>query len=257
MMRAGRFFLPQPGRRGDDAVYVDDLVDAIVRALREPRAAGRAYTVWDGAPVSAREYFERLGGRPVRTLPAPLLRAAARALGRGPGGCDVRHTARGVSRTRAHAPSSAGGRARRSTRAWRARANGRARPACLIGSGHGDRHPRAPRRRAADHAQPAGRAERLEQAAGSRPAGRGPGGGRRRRRARRGDHGRGPRLLLGRRPADRLRPHARGPSRRRDRPARASTTRSSPACASCPSRCWRRSTGRRWGSAARWRWPAT
>ena len=78
-------------------VYIDDLVDAIVRALREPRAAGRAYTVWDGEPVPAREYFERLGGRPVRTLPAPVLRAAARAIGAGPGGGDVRHTARGLS----------------------------------------------------------------------------------------------------------------------------------------------------------------
>ena len=84
LMRAGRFFLPSPGDGVMTPVYIDDLVDAIVRALREPRAAGRAYTVWDGEPVSAREYFEQLGGRPVRTLPAPLLRAAARALGVGP-----------------------------------------------------------------------------------------------------------------------------------------------------------------------------
>jgi nucleoside-diphosphate-sugar epimerase len=84
MMRAGRFLLPSPGDGVMTLVYVDDLVDAIVRALREPRAAGRAYTVWDGSPVPAREYFERLGGRPVRTLPAPVLRAAARAMGTGP-----------------------------------------------------------------------------------------------------------------------------------------------------------------------------
>ena len=84
MMRAGRFFLPSPGDGVMTLVFVDDLVDAIVRALREPRAAGRAYTVWDGSPVPAREYFERLGGRPVRTLPAPILRAAARAFGMGP-----------------------------------------------------------------------------------------------------------------------------------------------------------------------------
>jgi nucleoside-diphosphate-sugar epimerase len=63
-------------------VYVDDLVDAIVRALREPRAAGRAYTVWDGNAVPAREFFEMLG--PVRTLPAPLLRTVATAFGIGP-----------------------------------------------------------------------------------------------------------------------------------------------------------------------------
>jgi 2-alkyl-3-oxoalkanoate reductase len=84
MMRAGRFFLPSPGDGVMTPVFVDDLVDAIVRALRESRAAGRAYTVWDGSPVSAREYFETLGGAPVRTLPAPLLRAAAAALGVGP-----------------------------------------------------------------------------------------------------------------------------------------------------------------------------
>lgn len=84
MMRAGRFFLPRPGDGVMTPVFIDDLVDAIVRALREPRAAGRAYTVWDGSPVSAREYFETLGGGPVRTLPAPLLRAAAFAMGVGP-----------------------------------------------------------------------------------------------------------------------------------------------------------------------------
>jgi nucleoside-diphosphate-sugar epimerase len=84
MIQAGRFFLPRPGDGVMTPVFVDDLVDAIVRALREPRAAGRAYTVWDGSPVTAREYFETLGGRPVRTLPAPLLKAAARALGAGP-----------------------------------------------------------------------------------------------------------------------------------------------------------------------------
>jgi 2-alkyl-3-oxoalkanoate reductase len=84
MHRAGRFVLPAPGDGLMTLVYVDDLVDAIVRALREPSAAGRAYTVWDGEPVAARDYFEALFGAPVRTLPAPLLRAVAAALGMGP-----------------------------------------------------------------------------------------------------------------------------------------------------------------------------
>ena len=48
MMRAGRFFLPAPGDGLITPIFVDDLVDAIVRALSEPRAAGRAYTIWDG-----------------------------------------------------------------------------------------------------------------------------------------------------------------------------------------------------------------
>jgi nucleoside-diphosphate-sugar epimerase len=88
MMRSGRFFLPAPGDGLITPVYVDDLVDAIVRALREPRAAGRAYTVWDGQAVTAREFFgfhaRSLGHDRVRVLPAPLLRLAARAAGAGP-----------------------------------------------------------------------------------------------------------------------------------------------------------------------------
>ncbi len=88
MMRRGRFVLPSPGDGLITPVYVDDLVDAIVRALREPRAAGRAYTVWDGTPVTAREFFgyhaRSLGQGEVRVLPAPLLRLAARAIGAGP-----------------------------------------------------------------------------------------------------------------------------------------------------------------------------
>jgi nucleoside-diphosphate-sugar epimerase len=88
MMRAGRFFLPAPGDGLITPVYVDDLVDAVVRALREPRAAGRAYTVWDGEAVTAREFFSHharsLGQDRVRVLPAPLLRLTARAVGAGP-----------------------------------------------------------------------------------------------------------------------------------------------------------------------------
>jgi 2-alkyl-3-oxoalkanoate reductase len=88
MMRRGRFYLPAPGDGIVTPVFVDDLVDAIVRALREPRAAGRAYTIWDGAPVTAREFFtyhaRSLGQDKVRVMPAPLLRLRARAVGAGP-----------------------------------------------------------------------------------------------------------------------------------------------------------------------------
>jgi nucleoside-diphosphate-sugar epimerase len=82
LMRSGRFFLPAPGDGLITPVYIDDLVDAIVRAVREPRAAGRAYTVWDGATVPAREFFShlaRMAGTTVRCLPRPLLRAGLRA----------------------------------------------------------------------------------------------------------------------------------------------------------------------------------
>jgi 2-alkyl-3-oxoalkanoate reductase len=88
MMRAGRFYLPAPGDGLITPIFVDDLVDAIVRALREPRAAGRAYTIWDGTPVTAREFFAHharsLGHDRVRVLPAPLLRVLAGAFGAGP-----------------------------------------------------------------------------------------------------------------------------------------------------------------------------
>jgi nucleoside-diphosphate-sugar epimerase len=88
MMRKGRFYLPAPGDGLITPVFVDDLAAAIVRALREPRAAGRAYTVWDGTPVTAREFFAHharsLGHEGVNVLPAPLLRALAGAFGAGP-----------------------------------------------------------------------------------------------------------------------------------------------------------------------------
>ena len=100
MMRAGRFFLPAPGDGLITPVFVDDLVDAIVRALREPRAAGRAYTVWDGEAVTAREFFglhaRSLGQDRVRVLPAPLLRLAAARRRRRPGGGHVHAAPRDV-----------------------------------------------------------------------------------------------------------------------------------------------------------------
>lgn len=94
LMAQGRFVLPGGGDGLITPVYVDDLVDAIARALEAPRAAGRAYTVWDGSPVPAREFFAYYGrmlGRPVRTAPRPvvagagaLLEALARVAGREP-----------------------------------------------------------------------------------------------------------------------------------------------------------------------------
>ena len=74
-MRRGMFVLPGRGEGVITPVYVDDLVDAIVRALETPAAAGRAYTVWDGNPVAARDFFAhhaRWAGKRLRTLPRPL-----------------------------------------------------------------------------------------------------------------------------------------------------------------------------------------
>jgi 2-alkyl-3-oxoalkanoate reductase len=83
LMTSGRFVLPGRGDGLITPVYVDDLVDAVVRALGADRAAGRAYTVWDGHAVTALEFFSYYGamlGRPVRTLPRPLVTSAAALL---------------------------------------------------------------------------------------------------------------------------------------------------------------------------------
>jgi nucleoside-diphosphate-sugar epimerase len=81
MLRAGRFMLPGKGDGVLTPVYVDDLVDCIVRALMHPDAAGQAFIAHDGRPVSAADFFghytRMLGRGPVRTLPGPVLGAVA------------------------------------------------------------------------------------------------------------------------------------------------------------------------------------
>ncbi len=69
-------------------VFVDNLVDAIVRALEHPAAAGRTYVVSDGEDVSTPELIARIAaalGRPPRlfAFPPALLRFAGTLLGRG------------------------------------------------------------------------------------------------------------------------------------------------------------------------------
>ncbi len=81
LLRAGRFMLPGQGDGVLTPVYIDDLVDCVVRALAHPDAAGRAFIAHDGRPVPASKFFghytRMLGQGPVRTLPRPLLAAAA------------------------------------------------------------------------------------------------------------------------------------------------------------------------------------
>ncbi len=83
-MRAGTFVLPGDGGGLLTLVYIDDLVDCIVRALLTPAAGGQAVTAWDGVPVTAKAYFDRyaqmLGQDGVRTLPRPLVVAGAGVL---------------------------------------------------------------------------------------------------------------------------------------------------------------------------------
>jgi nucleoside-diphosphate-sugar epimerase len=68
-------------------VFVDNLADAIVRALDHPAAAGRTYVVSDGEDVSTPDLIARMAaalGRPSRlfAFPPALLRAAGALLGR-------------------------------------------------------------------------------------------------------------------------------------------------------------------------------
>lgn len=81
LMKARRFMLPDEGEGVITPVYVDDLVDCVVRALVHPGAAGRAYIAHDGQPVTAAAFFAHyarmLGRERVPTLPRPVLAAAA------------------------------------------------------------------------------------------------------------------------------------------------------------------------------------
>lgn len=68
-------------------IYVGNLVDAIVTALRSSEAAGRTYLLSDGAPMSTPDLLRRLGralGRDARLLscPSAVLRAAGAVTGR-------------------------------------------------------------------------------------------------------------------------------------------------------------------------------
>lgn len=83
LARAGRLAVPRAGAGVMLPVYVDDLVEAIVLAAQagEP---GRAYTAWEGVPVSFGEYFDAIariaGTRPARRVPRTLLELAGAAI---------------------------------------------------------------------------------------------------------------------------------------------------------------------------------
>jgi len=90
-LKSGMFVLPGKGDGIVTPVYVDDLVDCIVRALTHPDAAGQAFTCCDGIPVSARDFFAYHGrwtGKKIRTAPRPLVVAAA-VLGERTGRADL------------------------------------------------------------------------------------------------------------------------------------------------------------------------
>lgn len=83
-MRGGRFMLPARGQGLFTPVYIDDLVDAVVRAASHPAAVGQIFNVGGEDPVTTSEYFGHLWwmlgktGEP-RSAPTPVAIAAAEA----------------------------------------------------------------------------------------------------------------------------------------------------------------------------------
>jgi len=77
LMRAVGRGVPLPLASVDNRrslVYVGNLVDAVIRCLESPQAAGKTLGVTDGASVSMPELCRRLGdalGRPARLFPFP------------------------------------------------------------------------------------------------------------------------------------------------------------------------------------------
>jgi nucleoside-diphosphate-sugar epimerase len=82
MATAGRLAVPGEGDGQMLAVYIDDLVEAIILGLTRG-APGEAYAAWnDAEPVTFAEFFDRMGaiaGTRARRLPAPALRLAGLA----------------------------------------------------------------------------------------------------------------------------------------------------------------------------------
>jgi len=83
-MRANRFLLPARGRGLFTPIYIDDLVDGVVRAASHPAAAGQVFHIGGESPVRTLEYFGHLSKMlgmtdPPRAVPTPVAIAAAEA----------------------------------------------------------------------------------------------------------------------------------------------------------------------------------
>ncbi|MGH2953911.1 MAG: NAD-dependent epimerase/dehydratase family protein [Solirubrobacterales bacterium] len=81
LIRGRRFALPARGRGIHSPVYVDDLIDGIIRASEAERASGRVITLSGGVGVETRDFFadyaRMLGRRRVPAVPTPLALAGA------------------------------------------------------------------------------------------------------------------------------------------------------------------------------------
>lgn len=84
--RSGRLVLPARGRGVFSPVYVDDLVDGVLRAATVPAAAGQVLTLPGVRAVTCEEFFghyvRMLGGTRVRSLPTGPAAALADVAGR-------------------------------------------------------------------------------------------------------------------------------------------------------------------------------
>ncbi|MEZ5170604.1 MAG: NAD(P)-dependent oxidoreductase [Acidimicrobiia bacterium] len=86
MLRAGLVVLPARGRGTFVPIYVDDLVEAAVRAATSDDASGQVFNVTSGEAVETREFFghycRMLGIDGPRTAPTPVAVAVAEVSGR-------------------------------------------------------------------------------------------------------------------------------------------------------------------------------
>ena len=83
-LKARQLVLPGGGRGMHSPVYVDDLVDGIIRAATVPAAVGRIFTITGGEAVTIGDfvayYCRMLGIERPRTVPAGVARAVARVI---------------------------------------------------------------------------------------------------------------------------------------------------------------------------------
>jgi len=83
LAKAGRIAVPGSGDGVMLPVFIDDLVESVLLGALKGKP-GRAYTAWDGEPISFGDYFDRIaaiaGARPARRLPRPLLAALAKGM---------------------------------------------------------------------------------------------------------------------------------------------------------------------------------
>jgi nucleoside-diphosphate-sugar epimerase len=84
LLKAGQLIIPAGGRGLHSPVYVDDLVDGVVRAATTPVAAGRIYVVTgaEGVPFAdfVGHYCRMLGVDPPRSAPVAIARESARVI---------------------------------------------------------------------------------------------------------------------------------------------------------------------------------